>query len=408
MQYQEALNICTQYQQEHLLAHYHSIASEEQVSLLQQIAKLDFTLIQKLFTKTQAKQTSSKQKIQPFTTTAQDPHKDYHKIGQSAIQQGSVAALLVAGGQGSRLGFNGPKGSYILNLAGAKKSIFQLHAEKLLSQSDSAIPWLIMTSELNHQETIAFFEKHNFWQYPKNKIKFFQQGMLPALSTEGKILLESPSQIAAVPDGNGGCFKALAQSGHLDWLKQQNVQHLFVFGVDNILCPICDPTLTGFYLDSNQPSCSPTILKSNPEEKVGLFTLNNHKVQVSEYSDLEDSMRYAQDSQGNLLYNKASLAMHYFQLNALSKIISEGLPYHTAFKAVPYINREGILIKPNTPNAYKFEQFMFDIFPKLSGMSALEMQREEIFAPVKNREGQDSPDSAVKLYLAKNKNALVK
>lgn len=408
MQFDEALNICTQFQQEHLLAHYHSLSSDKQVTLLQQIADLDFTLIKKLFAKTQQKIEPSSQNVKPFPSSTQDSQKNYQQIGQKAINQGSVAALLVAGGQGSRLGFNGPKGSYILDLAGKKKSIFQIHAEKLLSQSECAIPWLIMTSELNHQETIAFFEKNNFWQYPKSKIKFFQQGMLPALSEDGKVLLESTSQIARVPDGNGGCFKALAQSGNLEWLKEKNVQHLFVFGVDNILCPICDPTLTGFYLDSQKPSCSPTILKTNPDEKVGLFTLNSNRVQVSEYSDLEDSMRYAKDSQGRLLFNKASLAMHYFHLDSLAEIISQGLPYHTAFKAVPFINQDGILTKPSQPNAYKFEQFMFDIFPKLAGMSILEMQREDIFAPVKNQYGQDSPASATELYLTKNKNALAK
>jgi phosphomannomutase len=305
---------------------------------------------------------------------------EFENIGKEILRNGEAAAFLLAGGQGSRLGFDGPKGAFKLQALG--KSIFQIHAERLLELKKlygKDIPWVIMTSPLNNKETLDFFEQENYFGLNKEKIKFIEQGTICAVTPSGEPIMESEGRLALVPDGSGGCFRVLSSSGTLKWLEEQGIKVVFIYGVDNILAKPCDPPFMGAFAKSKMAAASKVVKKKHPEEKMGVFVLKNNLPAVIEYSEIPPE-RMAEFDGGNIV-------AHLFTMESLKKLEAEPLPWHLAIKKVCGV--EG---------AFKFEQFIFDAFPKLGTMFLTGVLREEEFAPIKNASGEDSPESAVKLY----------
>ena len=374
-----------------LIAKLESLTGEARTRLERDIASQDWNELKALHaeksTASLEDNVSADLKPMPFKIAADDLRYDYWKeTGEILLGKGQVAAFLVAGGQGSRLGFDGPKGMFDIGLP-SHKSLFQLQAERLqnlAARVEHPIPWCIMTSPLNHEATVNFFTEHNFFGYARENIRFFEQGTICALDPDGKAIVDENNRLALVPDGNGGCFRALAQSGTLAWLIERGVRYVFLYSVDNALCRICDPAFIGALASEGRSmSASKVVHKAGANEKVGIFALQNGKPGVVEYSDLPEQYRDMTNPDGSLVFDGGNLAIHLFKTEGLRKLQTGKLPWHTARKTVCGIEK-----------CWKFEQFLFDAFPLLGTMMPFGVIREEEFSPVKNAEGNDSPKTA--------------
>jgi UDP-N-acetylglucosamine/UDP-N-acetylgalactosamine diphosphorylase len=395
------------FQQEHLWQHLLSISDKaQQEQFIKQLKEIDFDLLQNLYNSHCLDSNHSDQKevdVQPLAASggiASSECAHWQRIGEGLLADNKIAVFLVAGGQGSRLGFDGPKGIFDIGLPSAK-SLFQLQAERILNlekRFQCTIPWYIMTSPLNDKATRDFFEGKDFFGLKKENIFFFPQGMIPALDENAKVLLSGHGELALVPDGNGGCFKALDQSGALDDMKERGIEYLFFYSVDNAATKIADPLFMGFLADSKSASASKVIPKRSPDERVGIFASLDGKPGVIEYSDLSEELQNARLDDGSLLFDGGNIAIHAFRLDALEKIKQQQLPYHVAHKKVSYFDTTTQTMQtPSSPNSWKFEQFLFDAFPILGEMQTFIVKREEEFAPVKNADGLDSPKTAREL-----------
>ena len=321
------------------------------------------------------------------------------EIGEKALKAGRVAAFTVAGGQGTRLGFDGPKGTFPATPV-KEKSLFQVFAEKILAtQTDcgSIIDWLIMTSTQNDEATQTFFEENQFFGLNPEQVHFFKQGMMPAVDKDGKILLSAKGQIAMSPDGHGGSIRAMVRSGQVERLLAKGVDTVSYFQVDNPLVQCLDPEFIGFHLMERAEISSKMIPKAYPEEKVGHFCVQNGRQVVIEYSDLPMEMQQqVNPDTGELLFRAGSIAIHVLDLKFVQKMglgahPELALPFHFAEKKVPYLDREGNLISPEEANGIKFEMFIFDSLPLAEKSIIVETLREDEFSPIKNAEGKDSP-----------------
>ena len=316
--------------------------------------------------------------------------------GEQLLKEGKVAAFLVAGGQGTRLGYDGPKGEFPVTPI-KNKPLFRLFAEQLLNHSRRAgksIPWYLMTSDANDARTRAFFEQHDYFGYPKADVFFFQQGMMPAFNNDGTLLLEAKDSLALSADGHGGSLRAIGKSGALDDMKKRGVVHLSYFQVDNPLIQIIDPLFIGLHDLAGSEMSSKTIPKAGPLEKVGNFCIGDGVLQVIEYSDLPESLALKTNADGTPTFNAGSIAIHALRVDFIERLNSGGrlkLPWHRAEKKVPYVDANGALVKPDTPNAVKLEQFVFDAIPLAKNAIVYTTDRAEEFSPVKNAEGSDSP-----------------
>lgn len=377
--------------QQELVAKLKSLSGEARSLLERDIASQNWDELKALYTeKSNASledNVSNDLKPMPFKVAADDLRYNFwNETGRVLLGKGQVAAFLVAGGQGSRLGFDGPKGMFDIGLP-SHKSLFQLQAERLqnlAAQVGHPIPWCIMTSPLNHDATVKFFTEHHFFGYAREDIRFFAQGTICALDPNGKAVVDENNRLALVPDGNGGCFRALAQSGTLAWLVEKGVRYVFLYSVDNALCRICDPAFIGALAsEGRSTSASKVVHKAGPNEKVGIFALQNGKPGVVEYSDLPEQYRDMTNPDGSLVFDGGNLAIHLFKIEGLRKLQTSRLPWHTARKTVCGIEK-----------CWKFEQFLFDAFPLLGSMMPFGVIREEEFSPVKNAEGNDSPKTA--------------
>jgi UDP-N-acetylglucosamine/UDP-N-acetylgalactosamine diphosphorylase len=319
--------------------------------------------------------------------------------GLELLAEGKVGAFLVAGGQGTRLGYDGPKGEYPVTPV-RSKPLFQVFAESLLNWSrhaERSIPWYIMTSDVNDAATRAFFAKHAYFGYPEGDVVFFQQGMIPAFGMDGKLLLAEKDSLALAADGHGGSFTALRKSGALADMRKRGVEHLSYFQVDNPLVHVIDPLFLGLHALEGSEMSSKTIAKAQPLEKVGNFCVGDGVLQVIEYSDLPESVARSTNADGSLKFNAGSIAIHAISVGFIERLTSGGtlaLPWHRAEKKVPYMDGGGTLVKPEKPNAVKLEQFVFDAIPLAKNAIVLETAREEEFSPVKNAEGADSPETS--------------
>lgn len=411
--YEKVKELLKKYNQEQLLMCYDKLIEQKKEELLDQILKIDFEQIAELYEETKGKKDFKNFKIEPLSyidkQKIESAEKEkYEKEGIEIIKEGKYAVVTMAGGQGTRLGHNGPKGTFELEVAsGEKKPLFTLLAKTIKEASqkyNSTIPWYIMTSRENNEQTERFFKRHNYFNMGEENIKFFIQNELPMIDTNGKILVDEQGMVKQAADGHGGIFEAMRKEGILEDMQKRGIEWIFIAGVDNVLAKMVDPLLTGIAIDKKCLAAGKSVVKSNPKERVGVFCKKDNKPSVIEYTEITDEMAEATDENGELLYGESHILCNLFSRKALEEIATNKLPYHSAFKKAKYIDKNGVIVVPTEPNAYKFESFIFDAFEKLNDMAIMRVKREEEFAPVKNAEGVDSPETASKLYMDYIKN----
>ncbi|MFN4242749.1 MAG: UTP--glucose-1-phosphate uridylyltransferase [Tepidisphaerales bacterium] len=394
--------------QEHVLKFWPQLSETGRAKLLGQLAEQNLPLLARLaedYVRNKPKVELPAQilppKVYPRVPTG-DLTELYGRArarGMELLMAGKVGAFLVAGGQGTRLGYDGPKGEYPVTPI-KNKPLFQVFAEQLLfwgRTTGRIVPWYIMTSELNDAATRAFFEKHGYFGYPKQDVVFFQQGMVPAFAFDGKLLLEAKDSLALAADGHGGSLTALRRSGALDDLSRRGIVHLSYFQVDNPLVYCIDPLFLGLHDLTGSEMSSKTVTKAHALEKVGNFCVADGKLQVIEYSDLPESLAKKTNADGSLVFNYGSIAIHALRVSFIDRLTKSGsvsLPWHRAEKKVACIDDAGNPVRPEKPNAVKLEQFVFDAIPLAENPMVFETLREEEFSPVKNAEGADSPHTS--------------
>jgi UDP-N-acetylglucosamine/UDP-N-acetylgalactosamine diphosphorylase len=338
--------------------------------------------------------------VQAYPREADAQHRqlyaDAEQRGRELLRDGKVGAFLVAGGQGTRLGYDGPKGEFPVTPV-TRKPLFQLFAEELLAHSRDAgrpIAWYIMTSDINDGPTRDFFARHNFFGYDPKNVVFFEQGMMPAFDFAGKMLLAEKDSLALSPDGHGGSLRALYRSGALSDMQERGIEHLSYFQVDNPLVHVIDPLFLGLHDLTGSEMSSKTIPKANALEKVGNFVVGDGVLQVIEYSDLPESLALQTNPDGTPRFNAGSIAIHALRTSFVDRLNRGGrlnLPWHRAEKKVPCVDERGNKVNPDKPNAVKLEQFVFDAIPLAKNAIVYTTDRGEEFSPVKNAEGVDSP-----------------
>lgn len=395
------------YGQEQLLDEYNRLTDKkEKQDFLDSVLTIDFNQVKTLYENSKEKPSFMDSKIEPIDYTdklklSKEEYEKYKAIGEKKIKEGKLAVVTMAGGQGTRLGHSGPKGTYDLGLD-THKSIFEILTDTLneaRKKYEVDIPWYIMTSEENNKPTVEFFKQHNFFGYPEKCVTFFKQGKLPMLSTDGKILIDENGKIKEAADGHGGIFQSMLRDGVIYDMKARGIEWVFIGGVDNVLVKPVDAVLIGLAEDKNVLAAGKSLVKANPQEKVGVFCKRNGKPSVIEYSEITPEMAAETNENGELKYGESHILCNLFNIKAIEKISQMNLPYHIAFKKAKYIDNNGNLVVPDKPNAYKFESFLFDAFESLDDLAIMRVKREEEFAPVKNAEGVDSPETARKLYL---------
>lgn len=384
-------------EQEHLIDYYDQLNREEQDSLAKQIAQIDWNLVEVLKEK---EKLAPRGEIKPIKACTKkeisEKREHYEELGLKAIKEGKIAAVLLAGGQGSRLGFDGPKGT--VNIGETKDLyIFEMlirNTMDVVNKANAYIPFYIMTSDKNHKETVAFMEEHNYFGYPKEFVKFFTQEMAPCVDLKGKILMEAKDKIASSPNGNGGWFSSMEKQGIVEEAKKRGVEWLNVFAVDNVLQRICDPCFLGSVLDAGMVSGSKVVRKSTKEERVGVMCLEDNKPSIIEYFEMSQEMLDEKTESGEYAYNYGVTLNYLFKMECLEEILRAKLPVHFAKKKIAYVTADGKKVKPEEPNGYKFELFILDMIHMLENCLPYEVERNKEFAPIKNASGVDSIESA--------------
>ena len=393
------------YHQEHLLMKYDEKSEEEKKELLRQIENIDFDLMNELYEQATKPVDLKKDLIEPIEhvdkskLTASEKEM-YEKKGIEAIKYNKLAVVTMAGGQGTRLGHKGPKGTFDFGLE-SHKSIFEAICDTFKDawkKYDTVVPWYIMTSRENNDATVEFFEKNSYFGYPKEAIHFFKQGELPMIGTDGKILLTENGMVKLAANGHGGTLQSMDKCGVIEEMKNNGIEWIFISGVDNVLVKPIDPLLIGMSIHNKVLGSVKSIEKTDPKEKVGVFCRKNKKVGVVEYTEISEEMASLRDDDRSLVYGDANAIFHLYNIKGLEKVCKLKLPYHTAFKKANYLDENGKVVEATKPNAYKFEMFIFDSYEMLDDVVVLRVKREEEFAPIKNAEGADSPETARKLY----------
>jgi UDP-N-acetylglucosamine/UDP-N-acetylgalactosamine diphosphorylase len=377
-----------------LFRFWNRLSPSEKSNLLHQIRQIDLHLLasqQQLLKKSD----SISNLFEPFTEVGIAGHKQNQLVGQKLIQDGRVGCLVLAGGQGSRLRFDGPKGTYPISII-KHKSLFQLCAEKVAAASRQAgkpLPLAVMTSPLNNQTTQDFFKQSQFFGLNSSQLFFFSQGMLPLLDSKGQLFLESPSQIAEGPNGNGSCLKHFVESGIWEAWHHQGIDYVNVILIDNALALPFDADLVGYHFQQKAEITIKCVEKESAEEKVGVLVNQHSHCRVIEYSELTQEERQATDPQGHLKYRYANLSLFCFSMSFIKNLFNQhlSLPLHKAWKASSFVDEKGEVCLSEKPNAWKFEYFIFDGLAYTDHVSALLYPREQCFAPLKNVDGPDSP-----------------
>ena len=331
-------------------------------------------------------------------------------LGRKLISAGRVAAFVVAGGQGTRLGFEGPKGDFPVSPL-KNKTLFQIFAESIAAASKkyhTPRPWYIMTSPDNHTQTVEIFCTNDYYGLDRKDVFIFQQGTLPNFDFDGKILMADEAAISCSPDGHGGSLKALYKSGAIEDMKKRCIEFVSYFQVDNPLVNIFDPLFIGLHALDGAEISSKALTKAEPTEKVGNFCLVDGKVTVIEYSDLPEELAGKRNPDGSLVFELGSIAIHIINTDFIEKLNAKGfqLPLHRAVKKIPCIDRQGKLIEPQQPNGIKLESFVFDALSSASRSIILQTLRSEEFSPVKNATGTDSSETAGRMMIARAANWL--
>jgi UDP-N-acetylglucosamine/UDP-N-acetylgalactosamine diphosphorylase len=388
-----------QHQQEHVLSGWDPLDEAQQCGLIEQLRAIDLSQLSQLYAqREQTVQVPDSTRIAPIPVVAADApdNEAMRATGDESLRRGEVAVLIVAGGQGSRLGFEHPKGIYPIGPI-SRKSLFQIHAEKVLAlgrRHGRQPPFLVMTSPATDAETKEFFAANRYFGLPQEEVFFFCQGTMPALDlASGKLLMEAPGRLFLSPDGHGGTLTALAKSGLLQRLRERGIRHLFYFQVDNPLVKVADPIFLGRHLTQRSEASSKIVPKQGPKDRMGNLVLVDGRCTIIEYSDLPDSLAYETDKHGRLRLWVGSPAIHFFDVDFLIRLTQGSglLPFHVARKKVTSLDETGQLVQPTKENALKFERFIFDVLPMADRWLVLESSHREEFAPLKNAEGADSP-----------------
>ncbi|MFR2533982.1 MAG: UTP--glucose-1-phosphate uridylyltransferase [Clostridia bacterium] len=402
---EQAKQILKKYKQEHLLRFYPILESWQQAFLISQILDTDFEQILTLYEDSKTDEIILPHMLEPLpyidkTKLSKDCLAHYEKIGVETIKRKAFAVVTMAGGQGTRLGFNGPKGTFELDTY-PKKSLFEIICDELKTAQKNyfvTIPWYIMTSKQNYKDTLAFFEKKNWFDYPKESIFFFQQAELPLIDVSGNLLLEEPYKIKEASNGNGDVFSSLKRARLLEQMQRNSIEWLFFSGVDNVLLPLIDPIFLGVTIANHCLVSSKTLRKENSLDKDWVFARKNGKPAIVDCSFLTDDMKIATDANGNDLYRDTNLLAHLFHYSAVSTICDKLLPYHRAFKKNTFINEEGMKQIPDKPNTFKFENFIFDAFTYFDNLCLLRVSAKEEYAPIKDYNGPYNPEIATMRY----------
>ncbi|HPJ34041.1 MAG TPA: UDPGP type 1 family protein [Spirochaetota bacterium] len=387
------------HEQEHVFRFWDSLIESEKKALLDELSTIDFELLEKIY-KQESDDSPKNFYPAPYIKLPEsgddEKFSEAEAAGEAHIKKGKVAAFLVAGGQGSRLGFDGPKGKFPAGPVSGK-TLFHFHAEKIRASEKKygvRIPFLIMTSRDNHEETEAFFRAEHFFGLSPEFVHIFPQNMIPSLDLNGKLILSDKNKLFMNPDGHGGSLTALRTSGALKLLMDQGIETISYFQVDNPLVKIIDPLFIGFHAMNNAEISSKALMKAYHEEKTGIFVeFEDGKVGIVEYSDMPEDKIFAKDEKGGILYSAANPAIHLFSTDFISSITGDGsvsLPYHVAKKKISAFDDGG----QNEITGYKFEKFVFDALPVAEKNIILETRREEEFAPIKNASGADSLQTA--------------
>ena len=396
-------NKLKKYNQIHLLKFYKELNKEDKKALKNQIKELDFSYLEAL-----GQEETNKGEISPIkamTISEIEENKEkYKQIGLDVLKDQQVGALLLAGGMGTRLGSDNPKGMY--NIGKTKDVfIFQRLIENLIEVVEMCgkpIPFFIMTSEKNHEATVKFLKEHNYFGYDENYIRFFVQEMAPCIDLNGKVLLEEKGRVATSPNGNGGWFNSLLKNPEAKaMLEKFNIKWLNIFAVDNVLQKIADPVFIGATLDGKYEIGSKVIRKVDPHEKVGVMCNKNGRPSIVEYIDLTEDMAVEVDEKGERVYNFGVILNYLFNVDLLYDIKDKKLPIHVVTKKVEHIDENGEKVVPTEPNAHKFEMLCVDMIEFADSCLPFEVLREKEFAPIKNKTGVDSVESAREL-LEKN------
>jgi len=389
------------HKQEHVLFGWGKLTPGARSALVEQLAGIDLAQIDELYRNRD--QVAALPTADRIAAVAMNPPHAWtnadRQTGDEMLARGEVAVLLVAGGQGSRLGFEKPKGMFPIGPV-SNKTLFAVHADKIFALSrryGRPIPFLIMTSPATHADTVEYFTQNNYFGLPASEVYFFEQGTMPAVELDtGRLLLEAPGRLFASPNGHGGTLTALSDSGLLDDLRRRGVSTIFYLQVDNPLVKIADPTFLGQHRTLKAEASSKAIEKAFPKEKMGVLSLIDGRCGIIEYSDMPDDLLHAVATDGRLLHRAGNPAIHIFDVDFLVRVTqgSTRLPYHYARKKVPCLDSAGNPLNPTTENALKFELFIFDALPLADRYLVQEALRHEEFSPVKNADGLDSPATA--------------
>lgn len=389
--------------QSHLLKYYDTLDNETKTSLLQQIDETDFSVVSHINDTIDSR--GQIEPIKAMTLTEIEANKtEYMNLGLDAIKHGKVAAVLLAGGMGTRLGSDNPKGMYDIGIT-KPVYIFQRIVENLIDNVKTAdnkwIHLFVMTSDKNHEATTHFFKEHNNFGYDAEHIHFFKQDMAPATDYHGKIYLEDKGKIATSPNGNGGWLVSLYNAGYNELIHKEGVEWLNVFAVDNVLQRIADPCFIGATISSGSDVGAKVVRKNHPDEKVGVMCLKDKHPSIIEYYELTPELRETKTDDDEYAYNFGVILNYLFNVPNVERIMNQSLPLHIVEKKIPYIDENGVLQKPEEPNGYKFENLILDLIQMMGKCLPYEVEREKEFAPIKNKTGVDSVESARNL-LEKN------
>jgi UDP-N-acetylglucosamine/UDP-N-acetylgalactosamine diphosphorylase len=388
-----------QHNQEHLLQFWGRLGEGQRSGLLAQLESLDLAAVDRMAAMLREPPSENKRPtIEPAEVLelSEEQRLRAREAGEEALRAGRVGVLLVAGGQGSRLGYDGPKGCFPIGPV-THAPLFSVHARKILALEKTCktkVPFYIMTSEANDAPTRKFFRKHGNFGLAASRAMFFKQGMWPALTPDGRVVLEAPDRLFMSPDGHGGILAALRRNGMLADMAERGLETLFYFQVDNPLVEIADPAFLGVHLAGANDVSVKVCEKRDPDEGLGVIALVNGRSAIVEYTELTREQKHERLPNGRLRFRYGSVAIHVFSLDFLKRMAETDLPLHIAHKKVPVCDDSGKPVTPDKPNAYKFEKFIFDVLPMAARTANLAFRREDEFSPVKNASGSDSPDMA--------------